>query len=119
MKGKLRGMFTDDWFRRVIGVIDWRTGCVRKPIRQTALRPTRSGRGPARSHRYLAWIRTKRCIICGGMSEAAHTGLDGGMARKSSDFSALPICIRHHNWGHAGSLHELAERDLNENTELT
>ncbi len=100
-------MFTDDWFRRVTGVIDWRTGFVRKPIRRSALRVTRSRRGPPRSARYLAWIRTKPCLICGAKSEAAHTGLDGGMAQKSSDFSALPICSRHHNWGHAGSFHEL------------
>jgi hypothetical protein len=34
------------------------------------------------------------------------------MAQKSSDFSALPLCSRHHNWEHAGSYHELGRTEF-------
>ena len=50
------------------------------------------GRGPARSWRYRAWIRTLPCAACGHNRdiEAAHTGSDGGKAQKSSDYSCVP-----------------------------
>jgi hypothetical protein len=34
------------------------------------------------------------CIACGieGRSEAAHTGGDGGMSMKASDYSAVHLC---------------------------
>jgi hypothetical protein len=34
------------------------------------------------------------CIGCGieGRSEAAHTGTDGGMGQKASDYSCVPLC---------------------------
>jgi len=42
----------------------------------------------------LAWIRELTCIACGavGRSEAAHTGSDGGMSIKASDYSCVPLC---------------------------
>ena len=51
-------------------------------------------RGPARDARYLAWIRTQACAACGieWRVEAAHTGSDGGMRLKASDYSAVPLC---------------------------
>ena len=34
------------------------------------------------------------CIACGvaGWSEAAHTGTDGGMSMKASDYLCVPLC---------------------------
>jgi hypothetical protein len=59
---------------------------------------------------YLAYIRQQRCCICGDDTsvEAAHLRVgsigDGkrhtGMAEKSSDKWALPLCGRHHREQH-------------------
>ena len=57
--------------------------------------PRRStGRGPARSWKYKSWIRSLECAACGSEYgvEAAHTGSDGGMRQKASDFSCIPLC---------------------------
>jgi hypothetical protein len=67
----------------------------RKPqIRATS--PTR--KGPPRDDEYRAWIRTLPCVGCGreGRSEAAHTGTDGGMSTKASDYSCVPLCTECH-----------------------
>ncbi len=50
--------------------------------------------GPPRNERYRAWIRSLPCVGCGieGRSEAAHTGEDGGMSMKASDYSCVPLC---------------------------
>jgi hypothetical protein len=65
---------------------------------------------PARNLKYLAWIRTLPCLICGrtGGVEAAHTG-PHGMAQKSPDTSAVPLCVRHHRTGR-DSYHKLGAR---------
>ncbi len=65
---------------------------------------------PIRNPKYLAWIRTLPCIICGrtGRIEAAHTG-PHGIAQKSSDTSAVPLCSRHHRTGR-DSYHKLGAR---------
>jgi hypothetical protein len=67
----------------------------RKP-QQRATSPTR--KGPPRDKAYLAWIREMPCIACGvaGRSEAAHTGTDGGMSQKASDYSVVPLCADCH-----------------------
>src|SRR5260370_4213609 len=57
-----------------------------------------------RSSRYLAWIRTLECTICGlppseyKRIEAAHTKLlgSGGTGLKSSDYSCVPLCTNCH-----------------------
>ena len=51
-------------------------------------------RGPLRDEAYKAWIRMLPCVDCGveGLSEAAHTGEDGGMSMKASDYSCVPLC---------------------------
>ena len=53
-----------------------------------------SGRGPSRNWRYRAFIRSLPCAACGATDdvEAAHTGSDGGMAQKASDYSCVPLC---------------------------
>ena len=64
----------------------------------------------ARNPRYLAWIRTLPCLVCGRTTgiEAAHTG-PHGMAQKSPDISAIPLCARHHRTGR-DSYHKLGAR---------
>ena len=51
-------------------------------------------RGPARDPLYRAFVRTFPCCACGRVeqSQAAHTGHDGGMHQKSSDYSCVPLC---------------------------
>jgi len=89
------------------------------PRRRSPVRKKRSRvrRGPERSPEYLAWIRTLGCVICsrvdGGFTviEAAHTNALGcrGLSEKSSDFSAIPLCARHHRED-SDSYHRLGER---------
>jgi hypothetical protein len=56
--------------------------------------PKKERRGPTRDSRYRAWIRTLPCAACGRTwgVEAAHTGSDGGMSMKASDYSCIPLC---------------------------
>ena len=63
-----------------------------KPKRRSPRRS--SSRGPARSWRFKAWIRTLACASCGSSHdvEAAHTGSDGGMRQKASDYTCIPLC---------------------------
>jgi len=72
---------------------DWLAWAIhnRKPERRAST-PTRKGR--PRDEHYKAWIRTLPCVACGveGRSEAAHTGTDGGMSMKASDYSCVPLC---------------------------
>jgi hypothetical protein len=65
---------------------------------------------PIRSARYLAWIRTLPCLVCGRTAgvKAAHTG-PHGIAQKSADNSAVPLCARHHRTGR-DSYHKLGAR---------
>lgn len=53
-----------------------------------------SGRGPARNWKYRSWVRSFHCASCGTVNdvEAAHTGSDGGMRQKASDYSCIPLC---------------------------
>src|ERR1017187_9981963 len=80
----------------------------RKPQRR-ANSPTR--RGPPRDEGYKAWIREMPCIACGveGRSEAAHTGTDGGMSMKASDYSCVPLCSDCHTQA-PGAYHCVGKR---------
>ena len=88
------------------------------PTRRVEVRKIRSRprRGPDRCPDYLAWIRTLGCVACSRVSggttvvEAAHTNVLGprGMAQKSSDFSARPLCAGHHR-EYSDSYHCLGE----------
>jgi hypothetical protein len=54
-------------------------------------------RGPERSRKYRAWIRTQPSVVSGLMGcEAAHTGSDGGTSMKASDFTRAPLTIEEH-----------------------
>jgi hypothetical protein len=65
---------------------------------------------PQRSRLYLAWIRTLPCVVCGSTRgiEASHTG-PHGLSQKSSDYSAIPLCGKHHRTG-SDSYHRLGPR---------
>ena len=72
-----------------------------RKLRQRERIRSRSGpprQGPARDEDYRAWIRTLPCCAClaEGRSEAAHTGADGGMSMKASDYSCVPLCADCH-----------------------
>ena len=65
---------------------------------------------PPRDAQYLAWIRTLPCAVCGSTLwiEASHTG-PHGLSQKSSDYSAIPLCPKHHRTG-SDSYHRLGPR---------
>ena len=65
---------------------------------------------PQRDPRYLAWIRTLPCAVCGSERgiEASHTG-PHGLGQKSPDSSAIPLCPKHHRTGRE-SYHKLGPR---------
>ena len=65
---------------------------------------------PQRYSRYLAWIRTQPCVVCGTRRgiEASHTG-PHGLGQKSPDTSAIPLCSKHHRTGN-DSYHKLGSR---------
>ena len=69
---------------------------------------------PVRNSRYLAWIRTQPCLVCGSTRwiEAAHTG-PHGLGQKSPDTSAVPLCAMHHRTG-KDSYHRLGPRKFGE-----
>jgi len=71
-----------------------------------------------RNPRYLAWIRTQPCCVCGSKKaiEASHTG-PHGIGQKSPDSSAIPLCAKHHRTS-ADSYHRLGPRKFSEKHEL-
>jgi hypothetical protein len=73
---------------------------------------------PVRNPRYLAWIRTQPCLVCGSTRwiEAAHTG-PHGLGQKSPDTSAVPLCAKHHRTGN-DSYHRLGPRKFGERHNL-
>ena len=73
---------------------------------------------PKRDLRYLAWIRTLPCVVCGANRgiEASHTG-PHGLGQKSSYFSAIPLCYRHHRTG-ADSYHRLGPKKFSKMHDL-
>jgi hypothetical protein len=68
-------------------------------------------KGPARDEGYKGWVRTLACCACAveGRSEAAHTGTDGGMSMKASDYSCVPLCADCHTRG-PGAYHRIGKR---------
>ncbi len=69
---------------------------------------------PHRDPKYLNWIRTLPCLVCGSAwrIEASHTG-PHGMAQKSSDRSCIPLCSRHHRSAN-DSYHKLGPKAFEE-----
>jgi len=68
------------------------------------------GNKPARDWKYRAWIRSLPCASCGiePAGEAAHTGSDGGMKQKASDYSCVPLCCDCHTIG-ANAYHRIGK----------
>jgi hypothetical protein len=57
---------------------------------------------PARDWRYRAWIRSLPSAVSGRTPcDAAHTGRDGGMSVKPSDYSCIPLTREEHVEYHA------------------
>ena len=81
-------------------------GFLRYAVHGDTSRPKRKPRrrrrnGPARDYRYRAWIRTLPSAISGLLGcEAAHTGTDGGMRQKSSDYTCIPLTPQEHREYH-------------------
>jgi hypothetical protein len=91
-------------------LITGRTLPRRRKKRRFARKPSAS-----RSEQYKAWIRTLECLVPGCQLhpvQAAHTGTDGGMAIKASDWSCVPLCEFHHLLYHQHGKHEFEERYL-------
>jgi hypothetical protein len=69
----------------------------RKPGRAVRRRRLPGSRGPDRSWRYRAWVRTLPSVVSGLQPcEAAHTGTDGGMRQKPSDSTCIPLTLEEH-----------------------
>jgi hypothetical protein len=84
----------------------------RKPTRKAPRRRKSFVQGPIRDARYIKWIRTLPCVVCGRTpSEAAHTGTDGGQSLKSSDSSCIPLCTNCHTMC-ATSYHNLGRNEF-------
>ena len=73
---------------------------------------------PQHNPRYLVWIRTQPCCVCGSKQgiEASHTG-PHGIGQKTPDSSAIPLCPRHHRTG-ADSDHRLGPRKFSQKHNL-
>ena len=73
---------------------------------------------PPRNPSYLNWVRSLPCSVCRTTRgvEAAHTG-PHGLGQKSSDFSAIPLCGRHHRTGN-DSYHRLGPQRFAEMHQL-
>lgn len=58
----------------------------------------------ARSKKYMAWIRTLKCLIRGCQASVVphHAGI-GGVALKCSDYFTIPLCDGHHKEHDQGS----------------
>ena len=69
---------------------------------------------PVRNPRYLAWVRTHPCVVCGASRgiEASHTG-PHGLGQKSPDSSVIPLCATHHRTGN-DSYHRLGPRKFSQ-----
>lgn len=62
------------------------------------------------NRKYCAFVRAQPCAVCGTRRyiEGAHTG-PRGLGQKTSDFSRIPLCVRHHRTG-VDSYHQLGAR---------
>lgn len=68
---------------------------------QTVRKHKRIYRGPVRDRKFKAFVRTLPCLLCGYYpSQAAHTGVDHGIAQKSSDRTCVNLCFRCHRRYH-------------------
>ncbi len=52
---------------------------------------------PGRSKRYLEYIRSEPCCACQATPAEPHHTAKAGVGMKSSDFSTIPLCRKHHS----------------------
>jgi hypothetical protein len=51
-----------------------------------------------KSEKYLKWVRTLPCAVCGSPAEPHHLRLGfAGIGQKSSDCLCIPLCRIHHD----------------------
>ena len=93
----------------------WAVHGRKPPCRAT----TPTCQGPPRDEDYKAWVRTLPCLACGveRRSEAAHTGSDGGMSMKASDYSCVPLCSDCHTRA-PGAYHRVGKRAFEQRHDL-
>ena len=57
-----------------------------------------------RSKRYLQWVKTQPCVLCGSPADDAHhiigTGNLSGMGMTAPDVFTMPACRQHHTTIH-------------------
>ncbi len=89
----------------------------RDHIERTPLKRKWRKKKPGDDRKYLVWIRTLHCLLCGPdnpqttRTEAAHLGLSisrRGLSQKYPDSQSGPLCARHHRTGR-DSLHRLGK----------
>jgi hypothetical protein len=52
-----------------------------------------------RDKKYMDWVKTLPCMICGRQSEPHHEGARG-IGIKASDWDTIPLCNVHHRDRH-------------------
>lgn len=77
-----------------------------------AMKP-QSKQKPARSKKYLEWIRTMPCSVkgCSASNIAAHHVYTGGMGTKCDDSETIPLCDP---FGHHTELHRIGKKSFAE-----
>ncbi len=54
-----------------------------------------------RSRKYLDWVKSQPCVMCGAPSDDPHhligVGHMGGTGMKAPDSMVMPVCRHHHN----------------------
>ena len=64
-----------------------------------------------KSEKYLKWIRTLPCAVCGAPAEPHHLRQGfAGIGQKSSDILTVPCCRTCHEEFHQGGFQELQLR---------
>ena len=57
-----------------------------------------------KSEKYLKWVRSQPCCVCGKPADHAHhiIGVGGmsGMGLKAQDWATVPVCAEHHRLIH-------------------
>jgi|TARA_R100001530_G_scaffold133856_1_gene107847 hypothetical protein len=68
---------------------------------------------PGRSGAYLDFIRSRPCWVCQSKPVHPHHTVRGGVGLKGSDFSAIPLCPKHHR-----ELHDKGIRTFESNNKV-
>lgn len=59
---------------------------------------------PYRNRKYLDWVKTQPCSVCGAPADDPHhiigVGHMSGMGMTAPDSMVMPMCRPHHDWIH-------------------